>query len=145
MPQVPEILMVDDSPADIALVREAMIGSPRGCLIHDVGDGIEALAFLRREGPYADAVRPDLMLLDLNLPKKDGGAVLLEVKADPELRSIPVAIFSTSRAPRDIGRGYALGANCYVSKPLTLDGFFAALRAMEEFWFGLASLPREGE
>lgn len=145
MPRVPEILMVDDSPADVSLVREAMVGSSRGCRIHDVGDGIEAMAFLRREGSYANAVRPDLMLLDLNLPKKDGGTVLAEMKADPDLRLIPVVIFSTSRAPRDVEGAYALGANCYVSKPLNLDGFFAAMRAIEEFWFGLARLPREGE
>jgi chemotaxis family two-component system response regulator Rcp1 len=143
MPRVPEILMVDDNPADIALVCEAVAGRPRGCRIQSVPDGVEALAFLRREGKYANCIRPDLMVLDLNLPRKDGGAVLAEMKASPDLHGIPVVVFSTSRAPRDIKRSYDLGANCYVSKPMNLDGFFGAINSIEEYWFGLACLPRE--
>ena len=101
------------------------------------------MAFLRRAGPYINAPRPDLMMLDLNLPKKDGRAVLAEVKADAKLRAIPVVIFSTSRSILEIARSYELGANCYVSKPGNLQEYFLAVKSIEEFWFGSASLPRE--
>jgi two-component system, chemotaxis family, response regulator Rcp1 len=101
------------------------------------------MAFLRREGKYASALLPDLVILDLSLPKKDGRTVLAEVKADPVLRKIPIAIFSTSEAQRDIVRSYELGANCYVSKPGNLQGFIYAVTSIGEFWFGLARLPRE--
>jgi CheY-like chemotaxis protein len=101
------------------------------------------MAFLRREGKYASALLPDLVILDLSLPKKDGCTVLAEVKADPVLRKIPIAIFSTSEAQRDIVRSYELGANCYVSKPGNLQGFISAVTSIGEFWFGLARLPRE--
>ena len=145
MKPVPEILMVDDNPADIALVCEAMAEGPRGCKVHSVEDGMEAMSFLRREGRYIDSVRPDLMVLDLNLPKKDGRTVLAEIKDSPELRGIPVVIFSTSQANRDVVSSYALGANCYVCKPMNLAGFFGAVRSIEEFWFGLAILPGKGD
>jgi chemotaxis family two-component system response regulator Rcp1 len=101
------------------------------------------MAFLHRAGPYINAPRPDLMMLDLNLPKKDGRAVLAEVKADTKLRAIPVVIFSTSRSILEIARSYELGANCYVSKPGNLQEYFLAVKSIEEFWFGSASLPRE--
>jgi CheY-like chemotaxis protein len=103
------------------------------------------MSFLRRTGRYANAVRPDLVILDLNLPRKDGRAVLEEVKAERDLRTIPVVVFTTSRAMSDIARSYELGANCYVTKPGTLEGYFQAVQAIEEFWFGSASLPREEE
>jgi len=113
--------------------------------IHAVTDGVEAIAFLRGEGTYDNRILPDFVILDLNLPKKDGRAVLAEVKADPALRNIPVAIFSTSQAQRDIVRSYELGANCYVSKPGNLNDFISAVTKIGEFWFGLARLPRAEE
>jgi two-component system, chemotaxis family, response regulator Rcp1 len=143
MKTLPQVLLVDDNPADVGLAREALAGGRHQSHIHDVQDGEEAIAFLRRVGKYGDAVRPDLMILDLNLPKKNGRAVLAEVKADAGLRTIPVVVFSTSRSMLDIGRSYELGANCYVSKPGDLDGYLQTLRAIEEFWFGSASLMRE--
>jgi two-component system response regulator len=106
---------------------------------------VQAIAFLRREGKFANALLPDLVILDLNLPKKDGRAVLAEVKADPVLRKIPIAIFSTSEARRDIVGSYELGANCYVSKPGNLRDFISAVTSIREFWFGMARLPREDE
>lgn len=137
----PEILVVDDNPGDIALVGDALADSPRSSRIHAVTNGEEAMAFLHRTGKYASAVRPDLMLLDLNLPRKDGRAVLADVKSDAELRQIPVVIFSTSRSRRDITRSYELGANCYLSKPCDLAEFFAAVKSVETFWFGHVCLP----
>jgi chemotaxis family two-component system response regulator Rcp1 len=138
-----EILLVDDNPADTDLTSEVL--ARNGCTtnIHAVIDGVEAIAFLRREGKYANAILPDFVMLDLNLPKKDGRAVLTEVKADPILRKIPVAIFSTSEAPHDIVHSYELGANCYVSKPGNLRDFISAVTAIGEFWLRLAHLPRE--
>lgn len=145
MKPAPELLIVDDNPADVVLAREALAGSAYGCQINSVGDGEEALAFLNRTGDYASTIRPDLVILDLNLPKKDGLAVLAAVKADPDLRRIPVVIFSTSRLGRDITRSYKMGANCYISKPGNLHEFFSAVKSIEEFWFGFASLPQRGE
>jgi chemotaxis family two-component system response regulator Rcp1 len=144
MKEIRIVLMVDDNPADIDLAREALKeGSPRS-MINTVGDGEEAVAFLQRRGIYAEQPRPDLVILDLNLPRKDGRAVLAEVKADPSLQGIPVVIFSTSRLSSDIARSYELGANCYVNKPGNLNDFFSAVKAIEEFWFGLTSLPQRG-
>ena len=143
MKPLPQVLLVDDNPADVGLTREALAGGRHQANIRDVGDGEEALAFLHRAGRYADAERPDLVILDLNLPKKNGKAVLEQVKADAELRSIPIVVFSTSRSMMDIAGSYELGANCYVSKPGNLDGYFLAMRSIEEFWFGSASLPRK--
>jgi two-component system response regulator len=137
----PEILLVDDNPADIDLISGALANSARSSRIHAVNDGEEAIAFLRRVGKYSDAVRPDLLMLDLNLPRKDGRAVLADVKSDPLLRQIPVVIFSTSRSRRDIARSYELGANCYVCKPCGLADFFAAVQSVEKFWFGQVCLP----
>jgi two-component system, chemotaxis family, response regulator Rcp1 len=141
MRPMPHILLVDDSPADAGLTCEVLATSERQARIFTVSDGDEALAFLHRTGKYSDASRPDLLILDLNLPRKDGRAVLAEVKADPELNGIPVVVFTTSRSGRDIARCYELGANSYMSKPGNLAQFFAAVRSMESFWFGHASLP----
>jgi two-component system, chemotaxis family, response regulator Rcp1 len=140
-----EILLVDDNPADTDLTSEVLARNGCPSHIHAVTDGVEAMAFLRREGKYANALLPDFVILDLSLPKKDGRAVLAEVKADPVLRKIPIAIFSTSEARQDIVRSYELGANCYVSKPGNLRDFISAVTSIGEFWFGLARLPREEE
>jgi two-component system, chemotaxis family, response regulator Rcp1 len=139
---MPSILVVDDNPADVVLAREALAGSAYCSQIKNAEDGVEAMAFLNRTGKHTNATRPDLVILDLNLPKKGGLAVLAAMKAYPDLRRIPVVIFSTSRLSEDIARSYELGANCYVSKPGNLDEFFAALKAIEEFWFGTATLPQ---
>ena len=138
-----QILLVDDNPADVVLMREALAGGKHKSSITNVADGTQALSFLHGAGPYANAPRPDLVILDLNLPRKNGRAVLAEVKTDARLRCIPVVIFSTSRSMAEISRSYELGANCYVSKPGNLDDFLCAVKAIEEFWFGSASLPRE--
>jgi two-component system, chemotaxis family, response regulator Rcp1 len=137
----PEILLVDDNPADTDLVSGAFATSNRGSRVHAVCDGEEAMAFLRRAGKYTDAVRPHLVMLDLNLPRRHGNTVLADVKADPELRQIPVVIFTTSRSGRDVTRSYEMGANCYVSKPGKLADFFAAVQSIEAFWFGCVCLP----
>ena len=141
-----EVLIVDDNPADLTLAQEALARCKRQNKISSVTDGEQAVAFLFRRGAYINQLRPNLVILDLNLPKKDGRAVLEELKSDPDLRKIPVVIFSTSQASSDIVRSYQLGANCYVSKPVDLKAYFAALQSIEEFWFGLARLPQgEGE
>jgi chemotaxis family two-component system response regulator Rcp1 len=141
---IPEILVVDDNPADVILVREALAGSLFHSRIRSVEDGVEAMSFLNRKEKYANATRPDLVILDLNLPKKAGLAVLAAMKAGPELRRIPVVIFSTSRLAEDILRSYELGGNCYVTKPGNLDEFFSAMKSIEGFWFGTVSLPQQG-
>jgi two-component system response regulator len=141
--RTPEILLVDDNPADTDLIAEVWARNGRSSNIHAITDGVEAIAFLRREQKYAHALVPDFVILDLNLPKKDGRAVLAEVKTDTFLRKIPIAIFSTSEAQQDIARSYELGANCYVSKPGNLQGFISAVTLIGDFWFGLARLPRE--
>ncbi len=140
-----QLLIVDDNPADVALAREALTACAYRGQINSVADGAEALAFLSHRGCFSSAIRPDLVLLDLNLPKRDGLAVLAAMKANPELRRIPVVIFSTSQLNKDISRSYELGANCYVSKPGNLTQFFSMMRSIEEFWFGSVSLPPRGE
>lgn len=140
-----EILLVDDNPADTDLTSEVLAHSGYPTHIHAVADGVEATAFLRREGKYANEPAPDFVILDLSLPKKDGRTVLAEIKADPILRKIPIMIFSTSEARQDVIRSYELGANCYVSKPGSLKSFISAVTKIGEFWFGLARLPREEE
>jgi chemotaxis family two-component system response regulator Rcp1 len=137
-----EILLVDDNAADTDLTREVLArnGYPH---VHSVVDGVKAIAFLRRSGKYAAAILPDFVILDLSLPKKDGFAVLADIKTDPVLRRIPVAIFSTSEARQDILRSYELGANCYVRKPGNLPDFTSAVTSLAQFWFGSARLPRE--
>jgi chemotaxis family two-component system response regulator Rcp1 len=145
MSNVAELLIVDDNPADIALACEAFAASKYDGRINTVIDGEEALAFLNRSDKYANAMRPDLVMLDLNLPKKSGRAVLTALKADPELRRIPVVVFSTSTLSSDITGCYALGANCYVSKPGSLNEYLSTIKSIEEFWFGRACLPPRGE
>ncbi len=138
-----EILLVDDNPADTDLTSDVLAGSGWTNHIHAVTDGTEAISFLRQKGKYANALLPDLVILDLEMPRMNGHAVLAEVKTDPVLRKIPIAIFSTSEAPQDITHSYELGANCYVRKPGNLQEYISAVKSIEEFWFGLARLPRE--
>jgi len=145
MKSAPDILVVDDNPADVALISEALAGSKHRSKISSVRDGVEALAFLNRREKYSNANRPDLVILDLNLPKRDGLAVLAAMKAGPDLRRIPVVIFSTSLLRQDIMRSYEMGANCYVSKPGNLNDFFSAVKSIEEFWFGFVNLPAQGD
>jgi CheY-like chemotaxis protein len=139
-----EILLVEDNPGDVELTREALHDGKIHMNLSVVSDGVEALAFLRREGAYGDAPRPDLILLDLNLPKKDGRAVLADVKADPSLRHIPVVILTSSQAEQDIVRAYDLHANCYVTKPVDLDQFITIVRSIEQFWLTVVKLPHGG-
>lgn len=136
-----EVLLVEDNPGDVRLTREALKEGKVCNNLSIVPDGVEAMAFLRREGPYADAPRPDVILLDLNLPKKDGREVLEEVKSDPALRSIPVVVLTSSEAERDIARAYALHANCYITKPVDLDQFITVVKSIEDFWFSIVKLP----
>jgi CheY-like chemotaxis protein len=133
---MPQVLLVDDNPADIDLASDALARSQYPSCVHSVTDGEEAMAFLRHSGKYAGRRNPDLVLLDLNLPRKDGRAVLAEVKSDPLLRRTPVVVFSTSRARQDVTRSYELGANSYVCKPGTLQGYVAAMQSIGEFWLG---------
>ncbi len=138
-----EVLLVEDNPGDVRLTREALKEGKVHNNLHVAPDGVEALAFLRREGKYADAVRPDLILLDLNLPRKSGREVLEEVKGDPALRNIPDVILTSSQAEQDILRAYDLHANCYVSKPVDLDQFITVVHSIENFWFTIVKLPPE--
>lgn len=137
-----EILLVEDSPSDALLTREALKESQLPADPHHVNDGVEAMAFLKREGQFADQPRPDLILLDLNLPRKNGIEVLQEIKSSPDLSSIPVVILTTSKAEEDIVKAYQLHVNCYIIKPVDFDQFSAAVRSIEEFWFGLVTLPQ---
>jgi CheY-like chemotaxis protein len=141
MKMAPEVLLVDDNPADTDLMAEVLSNSKRHYRVNVVSDGARAISFLRREGEYAEAPVPDLMVLDLNLPRKDGRQVLSEVKSDPNLAKIPVVIFTTSQANSDITRSYELGANCYLRKPGNLPDFMAVVQSMADFWLGFASLP----
>lgn len=136
-----KILLVEDNPGDVRLTREAL---KEGKILNDlsvVGDGVEALAFLRREDGYAGAERPDLILLDLNLPKKDGREVLEEIKGDGELKKIPVVVLTTSAAERDILKAYDLHANCYITKPVDLEQFIGVVQLIEDFWLTIVKLP----
>jgi CheY-like chemotaxis protein len=137
-----EILLVEDSPGDVRLTQEALRDSNVAVRLHVAIDGMEAMAFLRREGEHADAPRPDLILLDLNLPKMDGREVLTLVKADSALKSIPTIILTTSEAEVDIARSYQLQANCYLSKPVQLDAFEGLVKSVSDFWFTKVKLPR---
>jgi chemotaxis family two-component system response regulator Rcp1 len=136
-----EVLLVEDSPDDAELTIDALRdGRVRNRITH-VEDGMQAMAFLRREGKYADAPRPDLILLDLNLPKKSGREVLAEVKQDPDLRRIPVVIMTSSDDEKDILAAYNLYVNCYVTKPVDLDQFIGVVKSIEQFWFSIVKLP----
>ena len=136
-----EILLVEDNPADARLTREALREGFVANHLHHVVDGVEALAFLRREGKYAGAPTPDIILLDLNLPRKDGREVLSELKQDPKLGLIPVVVLTTSEAEQDILKSYELHANCYITKPVEFDRLVEVLRSIREFWFTVATLP----
>lgn len=137
-----EILMAEDSPTDVLLAREALRDAKVHNHLHVVEDGVEALAFLRREGvKYADCPRPDLILLDLNMPRKDGREVLAEIKGDRRFRRIPVVVLTTSQADEDILRAYDLHANCYITKPVDFLQFTEVVRSIEHFWFEIVTLP----
>jgi two-component system, chemotaxis family, response regulator Rcp1 len=136
-----QVLLVEDNPGDVRLTKEAL---KEGKLLNQltvVGDGVEALSFLRQEGKYADALQPELILLDLNLPKKDGREVLAEIKADPKLRRIPVVVLTTSSAEEDILKIYDLHANCYITKPVDLEQFMGVVKSIEDFWVSVVKLP----
>jgi two-component system, chemotaxis family, response regulator Rcp1 len=136
-----EILLVEDNLGDVRLAREALKEVKLLNRLFAVPDGEEAIAFLRREGRYADAVRPDLIFLDLNLPKKDGREVLAEIKSDPDLRRIPVVVLTSSGAEEDILKTYNLHANCYVAKPVDLERFITVVKSIEDFWVSIVRLP----
>ena len=136
-----EVLLVEDNPGDVRLTIEAMRESKVLINLNVAPDGEEALAFLRREGKHQGAPRPDLILMDLNLPKKDGREVLAEIKFDPDLRRIPVVVLTTSRAEEDILRTYDLHANCFITKPVDLDQFITVVEAISDFWFSVVRLP----
>jgi CheY-like chemotaxis protein len=136
-----EILLVEDNPGDVRLTIEALKEGKVRNNLNVARDGVEAVAFLRREGPYANAVRPDLILLDLNLPRKDGREVLAEIKEDASLRRIPVVVLTTSKAEEDILRTYDLHANCYITKPVDLEQFIQVVRSIDDFWLSIVRLP----
>lgn len=136
------VLLVEDNPGDVRLMREALRNGDATKKLDAVEDGEEALAYLHRRHPYTAAPKPDLIFLDLNLPKKDGREVLLEIKQDESLRRIPVVVLTTSEAERDISRVYELHANCYVKKPTDLDEYMEVIRACENFWLHVVRLPR---
>lgn len=136
-----EILLVEDNPGDARLTEEALKEGKVRNNLHIARDGVEAMAFLSREGKYADAPRPDLVLLDLNLPRKDGREVLAEMKEHPDLRLIPVVVLTTSEAEQDVVRTYELRANCYITKPVDLEKFITIVRSIEDFWLTIVRLP----
>jgi CheY-like chemotaxis protein len=137
-----EVLLVEDNPGDVRLTHEALKEGRTPTRLNVVGDGEAALDFLRRRGRYTQAPRPALILLDLNLPRRSGREVLAEIKADEQLRSIPVVVLTSSQAEQDVRAAYHLNANCYVTKPADLEEFLRVMRALEEFWLSVAQLPR---
>ena len=140
-----EILLVEDNPGDVRLTIEALKEGRFANLINVAVDGFEALAFLRQEGKYANARKPDLILLDLNLPKKNGREVLAEIKADSDLKRIPVVVLTSSQAEKDIVATYNLHANCYITKPVDFDQFIKVVKSIEDFWFSVVKLPPKEE
>ena len=138
-----EILLVEDNPGDVRLTQEALKEGKILNNLHMAKDGVEAISFLRRTGEHENAVRPDLILLDLNLPKKDGREVLIEIKNDEELRRIPVVVLTTSRAEEDIIRTYNCYANCYITKPVDFDQFINVVKSIENFWLSIVKLPHK--
>jgi two-component system, chemotaxis family, response regulator Rcp1 len=138
-----ELLLVEDSEPDVRLTQEALQEAKVKNRLWVVEDGEEALQFLRRQGPYADVPRPDLILLDLNLPRKDGRAVLKDIKADDSLRRIPVVILTTSKSEEDVLRAYDLHANCYITKPVDFNRFMEVVKSIEDFWLTVVRLPDE--
>jgi CheY-like chemotaxis protein len=138
-----EVLLVEDSPGDVRLTREAFQDAKLHINLHVASDGVEAMAFLNREGKHSNAPRPDLILLDLNLPRKDGREVLEEIKKNPALMTIPVVILTTSASESDILQSYRLHANCYITKPVDLEGFLKVVKSIDSFWLSVVKLPRE--
>lgn len=138
-----DILLVEDDPGDAGLTKVALRQGKVHCRVHHVIDGVDAMAFLRRERPkYTEAPRPDLVLLDLNMPRMGGREVLKEIRSDESLKDIPVVVLTTSDVERDVENSYRLGANSYVTKPMDMDQFVAAVLAIEDYWFGLVRLPK---
>jgi chemotaxis family two-component system response regulator Rcp1 len=140
-----DILLVEDNPGDVRLTTEALKEGKVLNKLHIAVDGIEALEFLRHEGKFITAVHPDIILLDLNLPRMDGRELLAIIKNDPKLRRIPVVILTTSKAEEDIIKSYDLHANCYITKPVDLDQFILVVKSVEEFWFTIVKLPPDGK
>jgi len=138
-----EILLVEDNPADVRLTQEALKEGKVRNNLHVARDGIEAIEYLRRVGKHAGSPRPDLILLDLNLPRKDGREVLADIKADAELKAIPVVVLTTSAAEADIFKSYKLHANCYIQKPVDLDQFVQVVKSIDDFWLTVVRLPSE--
>jgi two-component system, chemotaxis family, response regulator Rcp1 len=138
-----DILLMEDNAGDVRLTHEAIRDAKVRTNLHVVGDGVEAMAFLRREGKYADAAHPNLIMLDLTMPKKNGFEVLAEIKADAGLKNIPVIIFSVSKSEGDIRRAYDLQANCYIVKPADLNGLIVVIKAIDDFWLTAATLPEK--
>ena len=139
----PQVLQVEDSPGDVRLTQEAFHDANMSIKLHVASDGVEAMAFLRKEGAHVDAPRPDLILLDLNLPKMDGREVLAHIKRDESLKTIPIVILTTSGAEADIVKSYQLQANCYLSKPVRLDAFQSLVKSINDFWLTKVKLPRQ--
>jgi CheY-like chemotaxis protein len=139
-----EILLVEDNPGDERLTREALKEGKVYSKLHWVKDGVDAMEFLRRQGKHVGAPRPDIILLDLNLPKKDGREVLQDIKNDPELKRIPVVVLTTSKAEEDVLRTYNLHANCYVTKPVDLEKFIVVVKSIDVFWLTVVTLPPNG-
>jgi chemotaxis family two-component system response regulator Rcp1 len=140
-----EILLVEDNPSDVLLTQIAMKECKIANRLHVANDGEAALSFLRRQGPHVDAARPDLVLLDLNLPKMDGRELLREMKSDTSLRIIPVVVLTTSDAETDVLRSYDLHANAYITKPLDMEQFIRVVKGIDDFWFGIVRLPSQAE
>jgi chemotaxis family two-component system response regulator Rcp1 len=136
-----EILLVEDNPGDVRLIREALKEGKVRNTLHVACDGVEAIAFLRNQGEYSGILRPDLIILDLNLPKKDGREVLAEIKADEDLKRIPVVVLTTSQSEIDILKSYNLHANCYITKPVDLERFLEVVKSIEDFWLTVVRLP----
>jgi two-component system, chemotaxis family, response regulator Rcp1 len=137
-----QVLLVEDSPGDVRLTQEAFLAANQTIRLHVAADGVDAMAFLRHEGPHRDAPRPDLILLDLNLPKMDGREVLAHIKEDEGLKTIPTVILTTSDAEADIVKSYQLQANCYLSKPVQLDAFESMIKSINDFWLTKVKLPQ---
>jgi two-component system, chemotaxis family, response regulator Rcp1 len=140
-----DVLLVEDSPGDVRLTQEAFRDAKMAIHLHVASDGVEAMAFLQREGAHVDAARPDLILLDLNLPRMDGREVLARIKADGSLKTIPTVILTTSESEADIVKSYQLQANCYLSKPVQLDAFENLVGSINDFWLTKVKLPRHGQ
>ncbi|MCG2771629.1 MAG: response regulator [Desulfobacterales bacterium] len=143
MAEIIQILMVEDNPDDVDLTKEALLDAKLTFDLHVVEDGVAAMEFLRQEGSYREAPRPDLILLDLNLPKKDGREVLAEIKGDEDLRRIPVVVLTTSSAEEDVMQAYNSHVNCFITKPVDFAQFIKVVKSIEDFWFTVVTLPRE--